>query len=97
MSKTSVYSWRIDPELKNILEQEAKSEQTSMAHLLDRIVKDWLDQRNSSDDEEVQRRLHEAARKTFGKIKSGDLYGSEQVRERVRARLRQKRAAQRSH
>ncbi|WP_454063680.1 hypothetical protein [Candidatus Nitrospira salsa] len=95
MMKTSVYSWRIDPDLKRGLEQAAKTEQTSVAQLLDRIVKDWLHQKDSSEDEDMQRRLHEAASQTFGAFGSGDPYGSEQVRERIRAKLRKKRATQR--
>lgn len=95
MSKTSVYSWRVDPELKSGLEQAAKIEHTSVAQLLDRIVKDWLRLKYSLEDEAEQLRLHEAAAQTFGAFRSGDPCGSEQVRERVRAKLRQKRADQR--
>ena len=92
-----MYSWRIDPELKQDLEQAAKSEQTSVAQLLDQIVQDWLHQKSSLEEEDVQQRLHEAAAQTFGAFQSGDSNGSEKVRERVRARLRKKRAVQRSH
>lgn len=90
-----MYSWRIDPVLKQDLEQAARTEQTSIAQLLEQIVQDWLYKKSSPDDEEVQQRLHEAASQTFGAFRSRDSKGSEKVRERVRAKLRQKRATQR--
>jgi hypothetical protein len=42
MSKTEVYSWRVDSDLKQRLEAEARAEKTSVGTLLDRIVNDWF-------------------------------------------------------
>ena len=96
MNKTEVYSWRVDPGLKSDLEQAARAQQTSVAQLLDRIVSDWLAaEPDSETDEKVQRRLHQAAANTFGAIRGGDPHRSAQVRERVRSRLKKRRAAQR--
>lgn len=96
MSKTGVYSWRVDPELKSALESAARAEKTSVAHLLDRIVTDWFaHQPNSGEEDQVQRRLHAVAAKTFGTIELGEgPYDAERVRRRVRARVKQRDAAQ---
>lgn len=96
MTKTEVYSWRVDPAVKAALEQAARVKGTGVARLLDRIVQDWLRRELPPEEEaEGQRRLRVAAERTFGQFNSGSPYGSEQVRERVRIRLRQRRAAQR--
>jgi hypothetical protein len=88
MSKSEVYSWRVDPELKQLLEGKARAEKTSVGHLLDRIVREWLGREPRDEDEEaVQRQLHEEAEKWIGSISSGDPYGSERVKERVRAKI----------
>ena len=88
MSKTEVYSWRVDPDLKQRLGAAARDEKTSVGGLLDRIVREWLGRhRSDEDDEAVQRRLHDEAEKWIGSINSGDPYGSERVKERVRAKV----------
>jgi hypothetical protein len=88
MSKTEVYSWRVDSDLKQRLEGEARAEKTSVGALLDRIVREWLGRAPpDEDDEALQRRLHAEFLKVVGTINSGDPYGSEQVKERVRAKL----------
>jgi hypothetical protein len=88
MNKTEVYSWRLDPNLKQRLEAAARAEKTSVGGLLDRISRAWLGkQRRSENDEAVQRRLHAEAEKWIGSIRSGDPYGSERVKERVRAKI----------
>jgi hypothetical protein len=91
MSKTEVYSWRLDPELKQQLEGKARAEKTSVGNLLDRIVREWLGMPRDEDEEAVQRRLHAEFEKVIGTISSGDPHGSEQVKERVRAKLMAKR------
>lgn len=92
MNKTAVYRWRLDSDLKQRLEHAARVEKISVAGLLDRIARDWLGkQRPVEDDDALQRRLHAEAEKWIGSISSGDPYGSEQVKERVRARLTEKR------
>jgi hypothetical protein len=91
MNKTEVYSWRLDPDLKQRLESAARDEKTSIGGLLDRIAREWLGRhRPDEDDEEEQLRLHSEARKWIGSISSGDPYGSEQVKERVRKYVEQK-------
>ena len=88
MSKSEVYSWRLDPDLKQRLEDAARDERTSVGRLLDRIARDWLGKhRPEENDEEVQRRLRAEAEKWIGSIDSADPYGSERVKERVRAKL----------
>lgn len=88
MSKTEVYSWRLDPDLKQRLEGAARAEKTSVGSLLDRIVREWLGREPRDEDDEVlQRRLHAEFMKVVGTINSGDPYGSEQVKGRVRAKL----------
>jgi len=42
MDKTEVYSWRLDPELKERLGAAARDEKTSIGGLLDRIAREWL-------------------------------------------------------
>jgi hypothetical protein len=88
MSKTEVYSWRLDPDLKQRLEDAARAEKTSVGGLLDRIARDWL-RRGAADENDavLQQQLHAEAEKWIGSISSGDPYGSEQVKERVRAKL----------
>ena len=91
MTKTEVYSWRVDPDLKQRLESAARDEKTSIGGLLERIAREWLGRhRSGEDDEEQQRRLHAEARKWIGSISSGDPYGSEQVKERVRKYIQEK-------
>ena len=88
MSKTEVYSWRLDPDLKQRLEAEARAGKTSVGALLDRIVREWFGQGpRNEDDDALQRRLHEEADKWIGSINSGDPYGSERVKERVHAKI----------
>ena len=90
MSKSEVYSWRLSTALKSALEQAARAEKISVAQLLERIVQEWLQREFSADEEEeVQRRLHEAAAKAIGTIRGGDPHRAEQARERIRAKLRE--------
>lgn len=96
MKKTEVYSWRISPELKTALEDAARDEGISLAGLLDRIVKDWLERASANGDEEaVQRRLHAAVEKTLGTLRGGDPHRAEQARDRVREKLRRHHASSR--
>lgn len=92
--KTEIYSWRLDPELKGLLEHTARSRGLSVAALLDEIVRSWLDRETTAtDDDEVQRRLHAEARKTFGTLEHGDELLAEQASERLRRKLRDRHAA----
>jgi hypothetical protein len=92
MGKTEVYSWRLDPDLKQRLGAAARDEKASIGELLDRIVREWLETHQPADDEAEQRRLHEAAEEWIGSISLGKgPYTRERIRERVRARLTEKR------
>lgn len=95
--KTEVYSWRLDPELKGSLEHAARSRGRSVAGLLDEIVRSWLEQdAETQDDEELQKRLHAQARKSFGTLQHGDELLAQQARERVRRKLQEQHAARRA-
>jgi hypothetical protein len=63
-------------------------ERTTVGALLDRIVRDWFGRGpHREDNDALQRRMHAEFLKVVGTIDSGDPYGSEQVKERVRAKL----------
>jgi predicted DNA-binding ribbon-helix-helix protein len=93
MSKSEVYSWRVEPATKRCLEDEARRRKLTLAQLLDRITQDWLSQR-AADDSEPER-IRAAARRWIGSISGGGERRSERVRELVRERLRGKRASNR--
>ncbi|HME32298.1 MAG TPA: hypothetical protein VKG65_06060 [Terriglobales bacterium] len=92
MAKTEVYSWRVDPQTKMALESEARSQGMTLAGVLDRLAKQWLEmqKQQNGDDEAEQARLHAAAAKCFGTLSMGDPRGSEKVRETVRKRLQER-------
>jgi hypothetical protein len=93
MKKTTVYSWRLSPELKMALEDVARTEGTSVARLLDRIVTAWLAGAEAEgDDTAVQQRLHAAAERALGTIHGGDPQRAAQARERLRSKLRPRHA-----
>jgi hypothetical protein len=94
LRKSEVYSWRLDPDLKAQLEQRAREEGIGLAALLERISRDWLRAKvaASIDDEREQARIKAAAMRAIGTLRGDDPERSERVRERVRARLEQKRA-----
>jgi len=109
MSKSEVYSWRIDPDLKDVLERAARAENGSVAQLLERIVSEWLEgdaasgddeevQRSlqSGDDEEVQRSLHKTANACFGTLRGGDPDLAERAGERARAKIQERHAGSRA-
>jgi hypothetical protein len=93
MGKTEVYSWRLDSDLKQRLEAEARAENTSVGGLLERMAHDWLGRPRPGEDEEArQRRLQAAAESVIGTIAlSEGPYTRQRIRERVRARLADKR------
>jgi hypothetical protein len=89
--QTEVYSWRVSPEVKAALEREARREKTSLAALLDRVARQWLEERKSrsADDEAEQKRLHAIAEKYIGTIARGpDL--AESASKLIRAGLAKK-------
>jgi hypothetical protein len=90
--KTSVYSWRVDPDLKSRLSDVARSEKTSVSKLLDRIVGEWLSGDGSSEDEEsTQARLHGAASQAIGSIRGGRPSRAEEAAGTVKERVRRQR------
>ena len=94
MNKTEVYSWRLEADLKTALEEIARAQNTSIAQLLDRIVGDWLSREVGQDDQEqeFQQKLQAAAARSFGAIHGGDPHRAEQARQRIRSRLKNRRA-----
>ena len=98
MNKSEVYSWRLSPTLKSALEQAARAEQVSLARLLEHIAQEWLEKEYAAaEDEEQQRRLHEAARACLGTIQGGDPHLAEQASERVRLINRERHEGERNH
>ena len=91
MNKDQVYSWRLDAALKSAIEEASSARNTSMANLLDTIVRDWLARDASGgEDAEVQRRFHEAAAKSVGSICGSDPNRAREGRSRIRATLKRK-------
>lgn len=85
--KTEVYSWRVTPELKRALEEQARRRGSSVAGLLEEIAQGWLSLHENSDTSAEQTRRHRAARRWFGAIELPDPGTSENVRRVVRERL----------
>jgi hypothetical protein len=86
--KTEVYSWRLSSELKSELEREARLRKASVSSVLDIAIRNWLKKSAVSDDEdEEQRRLHEAAAKSLGALAGQNPRRSETTRKLVRQRL----------
>lgn len=89
--KTEVYSWRVSTALKSDLEREARRRKVSLSAALDLAAREWLKSRKADEDDEAeQKRLYEAALKCIGTIASGNPNRSQQVRQLVRERLKQK-------
>ena len=91
MGKTEVYSWRVSPHTKTALEHAARREGTTLAALLDRIVREWLGGSPRGSETE-QQRLHAAAARCIGTIAGGGARRAENVRSLVRRRLKTRRA-----
>ncbi len=89
MNRSEVYSWRVSSKLKSALEQAARSQKTSVARLLERIVMEWLSRPSDSAEEEkeTQRRIHTEAAKFMGQLDCRDPHLAERASERVRAIL----------
>ncbi len=85
MAKTEIYSWRLDPEIKMGLEQQARRHGISLARFLDRTARQVIeDGRRDSRDGAEQARLHVIAAKYAGVFAGSDRFASEQVSEVVR-------------
>ena len=89
--KTEVYSWRLSTDLKMGLEREARRRKTSLSSVLDLAARDLLSKAGAEiDGDEEQLRLRKAASKCFGTFAGGDARRSENARQAVRQRLRQR-------
>jgi hypothetical protein len=94
MSKTEVYSWRVDSGLKQSLEEAARDESTSIGGLLDRIVRDWLERERAKQDEEtIERQIRAEAAKWIGSVRGSDPSRSLRAKEIVHERIRTKQRA----
>jgi hypothetical protein len=89
MGKTEVYRWRVTRETKKALEGEARRTGESLAALLERIAREWLEssRRLAVGQEDEQARRHAAAARAFGRVSSGGPYDAERVRKVIRERL----------
>lgn len=92
MEKSEVYSWRLTPAMKAALEETAQRERESVAALLDRIVRLWLEAAEPSVDADGQRRVRTRARRCFGAMSGGNPKRSVEAGALVRARLAKRRA-----
>ena len=95
MAKSEVYSWRLDPDTKMALETEARRQGRSLAELLDHIAQQWLSDGTRKNDDEEQARINAAVAKCFGSISAGPEF-SENVREKVRKRVKDRHESKRS-
>jgi hypothetical protein len=90
--KTEVYSWRLAPDRKAALEEEARREGTSLSTLLDRVTAAWLAERRNghSNDDAEQAAIRKRAMAAIGSIRSGDPTLASKAREIVRERILRK-------
>jgi hypothetical protein len=90
---TEVYSWRLSSELKSDLEREARLRKTSVSAVLNLAVRNWLKQSASLvEEDEEQRRIHEAASVCLGAIAGRNPRRAETARQSVRQRLSRRHA-----
>jgi hypothetical protein len=96
MQKTEVYSWRLSRQLKVDLEEAARTEQKSLADLLEQIAREWIERsrQGSGSEEEQHRRLREAAMKFVGAIEGGNPDRALHARSEVKARIARRRHGQ---
>jgi hypothetical protein len=94
VAKSAVYSWRVSPDTKAALEDEARRMGESLSELLDRIAHEWLQSRRlrTPDSDDEQRRIRAMASKAIGRIAGRNPRRAERARATVRERLEQKRA-----
>ena len=96
MKATEVYSWRVERHLKEALESAARTEQTSVAGLLSRIVRDWLARGYEITDKRAQDCVREEAAKYLGAVRGGDAAKASESSARVRQLIREKHASRRT-
>ena len=99
MQKTETADWPEPRSLKEELEVVARSRQTSVADLLEEIVREWLERSRAAkaktngaeeDEEKRQQRLRAELMKLAGSIEGDDPYRAENARHLVQERLAQK-------
>jgi hypothetical protein len=83
-----VYSWRVSPALKSVLEERARTSGKSLGSLLDTIAEEWLLANATGIVDQAQ--LQKRVARTFGTFRSAQRYRAERARELVRARLRRR-------
>lgn len=90
--KSAVYSWRLSPDRKAELEDEARRDGKTIAGLLEEITADWLRQRRNGrrNDDAEQEALRKRVMATVGTIRGGDPTRAERARELVREIILQK-------
>jgi hypothetical protein len=89
MAKNTVYSWRLSPARKALLEQVARERATSIADVLDRATDDYIRSfraRGGESDLE-QARLHSAVAGFIGTVRGGDPSRASEAGVRVKAKL----------
>ena len=94
MTKSAVYSWRVSPDTKAALEDEARRMGESLSELLDRIALEWLHsrRRRAAGSDEEQLRIRTLANKAIGRIAGGDPRRAERAKANVRERIGRTRA-----
>ena len=95
MAKSEVYSWRVGADLKAALEDAAREEGTSVGELLDRMARQWLQDRGAgaSESEAGQGRIRASAARFIGALAGGNPRRAEGARREVRERLAKRRAS----
>ena len=89
--KTEVYSWRVSRDLKENLEQAARSRKKPVASILDEAARQWLEKNSPCcTDDAVQQQMRDALMKCVGTFADGNRYGSENVSRSVKEILRRK-------
>ena len=93
-AKSEIYSWRLSPRLKADLEEAARAEDKSLAALLEHIAREWLarSKDQGADEEEMQRRLREAAMQAVGAVHGGNPDRAANAAREVRKRLARRHA-----
>jgi len=96
MKTTEVYSWRVERDLKESLENAARDQGASVAGLLTRIVRDWLQRSyDITADQTAQNRVREAAVPYLGSLRGGDPARASEASARVKQAIREKHASRR--
>ena len=91
--KTAVYSWRVDPETKSALEQQARERGETVAALLDRITRDWLERERTSggDSDKREAAMRARALRACGAVAGGDPGRATNARQGLKRRLEARR------